>query len=80
MEDLIRRGTFAAVLDWTTTEVTDHLAGGVCDAGPTRLEAAGALGIPQVIVPGAIDVINWRGDLPERWSERTTTCICPTCR
>jgi uncharacterized protein (UPF0261 family) len=78
MEDLIRRGTFAAVLDWTTTEVTDHLAGGVCDAGPTRLEAASALGIPQVIVPGAIDVINWRGALPERWSERTTHLHLPS--
>jgi len=77
MEDLIRRGTFAAVLDWTTTEVTDHLAGGVCDAGPTRLEAAATLGIPQVIVPGAIDVINWRGELPERWSRRTTHMHLP---
>ncbi len=77
MEDLIRRGTFAAVLDWTTTEVTDHLAGGVCDAGPNRLEAASALGIPQVIVPGAVDVINWRGTLPEHWGERTAHMHLP---
>jgi uncharacterized protein (UPF0261 family) len=77
MEVLIRRGTFAAVLDWTTTEVTDHLAGGVCDAGPTRLEAASALGVPQVIVPGAIDVINWRGALPERWADRITHLHLP---
>jgi uncharacterized protein (UPF0261 family) len=77
MEDLIRRGTFAAVLDWTTTEVTDHLAGGVCDAGPNRLEAAAELGVPQVIVPGAIDVINWRGELPERWSSRTAHMHLP---
>jgi uncharacterized protein (UPF0261 family) len=77
LEDLVRRGTFAAVLDWTTTEVTDHLAGGVCDAGPTRLEAAAAMGVPQVIVPGAIDVINWRGELPERWSGRTTHMHLP---
>ena len=72
MEDLIRRGTFVGVLDWTTTEVTDHLTGGVCDAGPNRLEAAGALGLPQVIVPGAIDVINvGRGGIPRKWSKRT---------
>ncbi len=77
MEELIGRGTFTAVLDWTTTEVTDHLAGGVCDAGPTRLEAAGALGIPQVIVPGAIDVINWRGVPPERWADRITHLHLP---
>ncbi|HEY2592369.1 MAG TPA: Tm-1-like ATP-binding domain-containing protein, partial [Chloroflexota bacterium] len=77
MEDLVRRGMFAAVLDWTTTEVTDHLAGGVCDAGPTRLESASAVGIPQVIVPGAIDVINWRGALPERWLDRATHMHLP---
>jgi uncharacterized protein (UPF0261 family) len=71
MEDLVRRGTFVGVLDWTTTEVTDHLTGGVCDAGPHRLEAAGELGLPQVIVPGAIDVINvGRGPVPRKWAKR----------
>jgi len=71
MEDLVRRGTFVGVLDWTTTEVTDHLTGGVCDAGPHRLEAAADLGLPQVIVPGAIDVINvGRGPVPRKWAKR----------
>jgi uncharacterized protein (UPF0261 family) len=78
MEELIRRGTFVGVLDWTTTEVTDHLTGGVCDAGPHRLEAAGALGLPQVIVPGAIDVINvGRGGIPRRWAKRTSHMHLP---
>jgi len=71
MEDLSRRGTFVGVLDWTTTEVTDHLTGGVCDAGPRRLEAAGEMGLPQVIVPGAVDVINvGRGPIPRKWAKR----------
>ena len=39
-EELVRRGVFAGVLDWTTSEVTDELAGGICTAGPKRLEAA----------------------------------------
>jgi uncharacterized protein (UPF0261 family) len=63
-EDLISRGTFSGVVDWTTTEVTDELLGGVCTAGPTRLDAAAVSGTPQVVVPGAIDVINFRGTLP----------------
>ncbi|MBV9597439.1 MAG: Tm-1-like ATP-binding domain-containing protein [Chloroflexi bacterium] len=78
MEDLIRRGTFVGVLDWTTTEVTDHLTGGVCDAGPYRLEAAGQAGLPQLIVPGAIDVINvGRGGIPKRWARRVSHMHLP---
>jgi len=78
MEELIRRATFVGVLDWTTTEVTDHLTGGVCDAGPHRLEAAADLGLPQLIVPGAIDVINvGRGGIPRRWSKRVSHMHLP---
>ncbi|MBV9579286.1 MAG: Tm-1-like ATP-binding domain-containing protein [Chloroflexi bacterium] len=78
MEELIRRGIFSGVLDWTTTEITDHLTGGVCDAGAHRLEAAGLAGLPQVIVPGAIDVINvGRGGIPRRWSRRVSHMHLP---
>lgn len=58
MEEFIGRNAFCAVLDWTTTELADEVAGGECSAGPDRLRAAGAVGIPQVVVPGAIDVIS----------------------
>jgi uncharacterized protein (UPF0261 family) len=78
MEDLTRRGTFSAILDWTTTEVTDHLCGGVCDAGPTRLEAAGEVGIPQLVIPGAIDMINVSGPIPRRFAKRTYHMHLPT--
>jgi uncharacterized protein (UPF0261 family) len=71
MESLIRQGVFAALLEWTTSEATDEITGGVCTAGPRRFEAAGAMGIPQVVVPGAIDVINVRGAIPERFAGRT---------
>jgi uncharacterized protein (UPF0261 family) len=78
MEDLIAQGTFAGVLDWTTSEVTDEIAGGICTAGPDRLEAAGAHGIPQVVVPGAVDVINIRGAIPRRFAKRTYHMHLPT--
>jgi uncharacterized protein (UPF0261 family) len=59
MEALIREGCFAAVLDVTTTELADDLCGGICTAGPDRLTAAGAVGIPQVVVPGCMDMVNF---------------------
>jgi uncharacterized protein (UPF0261 family) len=59
MEQLIEDGAFRAVLDLTTTELADELVGGVMSAGPERLEAAGRSGIPQVVCPGAIDMVNF---------------------
>jgi uncharacterized protein (UPF0261 family) len=58
LERLAQQGGFIGVLDWTTTELVDELAGGRCSAGPSRLDAAVAAGLPQVVVPGAMDVIN----------------------
>ncbi len=59
MEGLIRDGLVAGVLDITTTELADELAGGILSAGPDRLTAAGAAGIPQVISVGALDMVNF---------------------
>ena len=59
MEQLIEDGAFQAVLDITTTELADELVGGVMSAGPRRLEAAGRKGIPQIVCPGAIDMVNF---------------------
>lgn len=59
MEQLIEDGAFQAVLDITTTELADELVGGVMSAGPRRLEAAGRRGIPQLVCPGAIDMVNF---------------------
>lgn len=60
MESLIRSGYFDGVLDVTTTELADELFGGVCSSGPDRLTAAAESGIPQVVVPGCMDMINFR--------------------
>jgi uncharacterized protein (UPF0261 family) len=59
MEQLIEDGAIHAVLDLTTTELADELVGGVMSAGPHRLEAAGRKGIPQLVCPGAIDMVNF---------------------
>jgi uncharacterized protein (UPF0261 family) len=59
MEALMRSGFITASLDITTTELADELVGGVLSAGPERLEAAGELGIPQIVSLGALDMVNF---------------------
>lgn len=59
MEALVEGGFIEGVLDITTTEWCDELVGGVLNAGPNRLEAAGKKGIPQVVSVGAIDMVNF---------------------
>jgi uncharacterized protein (UPF0261 family) len=59
MEALIDDGLVDACLDITTTEWADTICGGVFDAGPDRLSAAGRRGIPHLIVPGCIDMVNF---------------------
>jgi len=73
MEALIRSGAIDGVLDVTTTELADEVGGGVLSAGPDRLEAAGAAGIPQVVSVGALDMINFGPleTIPERYRART---------
>ena len=44
MESLIREGCFDALLDVTTTELADHLCGGICSAGEERMNAAAEMG------------------------------------
>lgn len=72
LEMLIGDGYFAGVLDVTTTEWADEVCGGVLSAGPTRLETAAREGIPQVIVPGCIDMCNfWAPEtVPTRHKDR----------
>lgn len=72
MEKLIREGFFHAVADITTTELADELVGGVLSAGPDRLTAAAKCSVPQVVVPGAIDMVNFgpRSSVPEQFRNR----------
>jgi uncharacterized protein (UPF0261 family) len=72
MESLIEEGIIDGVLDVTTTEWADELVGGVLSAGPTRLDAAGAAGIPQVVSTGALDMVNFgpRESVPKEFAGR----------
>ena len=72
MESLIEDGAFEGVIDLTTTEWADEVVGGNLSAGPARLEAAGRSGIPQVVAPGALDMVNFFGasGVPAKFSGR----------
>lgn len=72
MEYLIREGFFKAVLDLTTTELVDELCGGICASGPDRLTAAAIKGIPQVVIPGCLDMVNFGSldSIPEKYRSR----------
>lgn len=54
MEELMGQGMFAGVIDYTLNELSEPMLGGFQSA-PERLERAGALGLPQVVVPGCVD-------------------------
>ena len=72
MEEMIEAGLFHGILDYTTHELMDELVGGGHRAGPNRLEAAGKMGIPQVVAPGSVDFIIGGSErtLPEKWRTR----------
>ncbi len=72
MEELIRGRYFDGVLDITTTELADDLCGGICSAGPDRLTAAAEAGIPQLVVPGCLDMVNFGAPetIPNRYQDR----------
>ncbi|KAF1829326.1 hypothetical protein BDW02DRAFT_170278 [Decorospora gaudefroyi] len=72
MERLIREGGLDAVLDLTTTEICDHITGGVMSAGEHRLESAAEAGIANVVSVGATDMTNFgpMDTVPERYKGR----------
>lgn len=80
VEKLAAEGALDGVLDLTTTELADDVVGGVLSAGPARLTAAGAAGIPQVVAPGALDMVNFgpRETVPDRFAGRNLLVHNPT--
>ena len=79
MEMLVRDGVINGVLDLTTTELADELVGGKLSAGPTRLEIAGTLGLPQVVSLGALDMVNFgpAETVPKKFRKRRLYCHNP---
>jgi uncharacterized protein (UPF0261 family) len=80
MEQMINEGYVSGVLDITTTEWSDELNGGILNAGPERLEAPGNAGIPHLIVPGCIDMVNFGPpeSVPEKYKARNLYQSKPT--
>ena len=80
MERMVSLGYVRGVMDMTLAEIGAHLVGGLHDAGPKRLEAAGAAAIPQLIVPGAVDtiVLPPRDQVPEKFKGRILNYHNPT--
>jgi len=63
---------FAAVFDLCLQEVTNHHNGSVVTSGPDRMENAGRAGIPQIVAPGAVDMVDlqaWQ-TLPPHFADR----------
>jgi len=72
MESLMASGHIVGVLDITTTELVDEVAGGTTTAGPERLDMAGSLALPQVVSVGASDQVTFRPPtaMPDSFSDR----------
>lgn len=64
MESIAAQGGFAAVLDLSLQEVANQLMGSVVNSGTDRLMNAGRRGIPQIVAPGAIDMVDFPAWLP----------------
>jgi uncharacterized protein (UPF0261 family) len=59
MESMAAQRGFAAILDLSLQEVANQLTGSVVNSGADRLENAGKAGIPQIVAPGAIDMVDF---------------------
>ncbi|KAH3499709.1 hypothetical protein KXW24_001086 [Aspergillus fumigatus] len=59
MERLVKEDRLDAILDITTTEICDLIAGGVMSCDTSRLETTLQRGIPNIISIGATDMVNF---------------------
>ncbi|KAI8542524.1 hypothetical protein RHMOL_Rhmol08G0144400 [Rhododendron molle] len=59
MENLVRAGLIQGVLDITTTEVADHIVGGVMACDISRFDSIIEKKIPLVLSVGALDMVNF---------------------
>ncbi len=72
MEKLADSGLLAGVIDVSTTEIADEIAGGTLSAGPTRLDVFARHALPYVGSCGALDMANFGAweSVPERFRSR----------
>ncbi len=79
LERLAAAGSFCAVMDITTTEIADLLAGGIFAAGPDRFAAIAKHHLPAVVSVGALDMVNFgpRDSVPDRYRDRNLYAHTP---
>ena len=72
MEEMMQQGLIGAVLDFSIIEVSNEMYHALLAGGPRRLTWAGELGLPQVICPGAVEVLvfNEPDTVPEKYRNR----------
>ncbi len=72
MEKLADSGMLAGVIDVSTTEIADEIAGGTLSAGPTRMDVFARHPLPYVGSCGALDMVNFGAwdTVPERFRMR----------
>ena len=72
MEKLLDSGMLAAIVDLTTTEVCDMIAGGVFAADADRFGASIRAGLPYIGACGALDMVNFNAPdtVPEKYRGR----------
>lgn len=90
-EDLAERGYFAAIMDFSLQELVNDMNGSCVTAGPDRLRGAGRRGTPQIVAPGATDMVDYPSSaaVPARYAGRpahqhnrllASVCIDPAMR
>ena len=72
MEKLADSGLLAGVIDVSTTEIADEIAGGTLSAGPTRMDVFARHALPYIGSCGALDMVNFGAwdSVPERFKAR----------
>lgn len=71
-ESLARAGAFACVMDFALPELGNLMAGSLVNSGADRLLNAGRAGVPQIVAPGCLDLIDFAGwqEIPLRYADR----------
>ncbi len=71
-EKLAGQGAFACVMDFSLQEFVNMLSGSLVSAGTDRLKSAGRSGTPQMVAPGASDILDLAGwqEIPAKFSDR----------
>nr|ABB45848.1 hypothetical protein [Eutrema halophilum] len=72
MESLVEQGFIQGVMDITTTEVADHVVGGVMACDSSRFDVIIEKGIPLVLSVGALDMVNFgsKDTIPSHFQTR----------